>query len=97
MSACLKKQGITLPTPSAGGAPTGTSGVGGPGAGGAPKLPAGVTQAQFQAAMKQCGGGSFGGPGGGAPPSGTGKGTPPSGSGTQSSASAPAPFKATGG
>ena len=97
LAACMKKEGITLSAPSAGAAPTGTPGAGAPGAGGAPKLPAGVTQAQFQAAMKKCGG-SFGRPG--SPPSGSGNGAPPSGSGgpggTQSAAT-PAPFKASGG
>jgi hypothetical protein len=63
---CLQKNGITLPkvkagqrrTPGAGG-PFGASGAGG--AGGAAKLPNGVTRAQFQAALKKCGGAQFGG------------------------------------
>jgi hypothetical protein len=61
LSSCLKKQGITLPS-----APSGaTLRPGGPGAG-APgggarglQLPKGVTQAQFQAALKKCGAGNF--------------------------------------
>ena len=65
---CLQKNGITLPqrpagtrrTPGAGGA----SGAGGflSGAGG-PQLPKGVTRAQYEAAIKKCGGRSFGGAG----------------------------------
>ena len=46
---CLQKNGITLPK-----RPTGFLGGG---AGGAPKLPAGVTRAQYEAAIKKCGGG----------------------------------------
>jgi hypothetical protein len=66
MRACLQKEGITLPartpgqprTPGAGGF------LGGGGAG--PQLPKGVTRAQFEAALKKCGGGRrFGGPGAG--------------------------------
>jgi hypothetical protein len=59
LRSCLQKQGIKLPAP-----PSGASRVQGrPGsgaAGGGPRgfqLPAGVTQAQFQAALKKCGGG----------------------------------------
>jgi hypothetical protein len=60
---CLQKNGITLPerkgsqrgVPGAGG-PLGT---GGAGASAAPKLPTGVTRAQMQAALKECGGGQF--------------------------------------
>jgi hypothetical protein len=62
---CLAKQGITLPkftpgqhhTPGAGGLlGGGTTGTG-------PKLPSGVTRAQYEAAIKKCGGtpGRFGG------------------------------------
>lgn len=64
---CLKKSGITLPErkafkagqkrPPAGGGFFG----GGGGKGGSPTLPKGVTQAQFQAALRKCGGGRFGG------------------------------------
>lgn len=61
--ACLQKAGIALPAPRrTGGAPGGSRPggfLGGNGSGGAPKLPAGVTDAQFQAAIKKCGG--FGG------------------------------------
>lgn len=60
---CLLKNGITLPKRKAGQRPA--PGAGGPfgagGAGGASKLPSGVTRAQLQAALKKCGGGSFGG------------------------------------
>jgi hypothetical protein len=64
---CLAKQGITLPkftpgqhhTPGAGG----LLGGGTPGGGTGPKLPSGVTRAQYEAALKKCGGtpGRFGG------------------------------------
>jgi hypothetical protein len=56
---CLQKNGITLPerTPGQRGAP-GTGGGGFRGGSGA-QLPKGVTQAQFQAALKKCGGTSF--------------------------------------
>jgi hypothetical protein len=63
MRECLAKEGITLPartpgqprTPGAGGF------LGGGGTGG-PHLPKGVTRAQFEAAVKKCGGGrGFGG------------------------------------
>jgi hypothetical protein len=75
LQACLEKEGITLPTPSGkvgngtppssgsgtpptnGTAPTG--GVGRPGGGF--KLPAGVSRAKFQEALKKCGGGGFAG------------------------------------
>jgi hypothetical protein len=54
---CLQKQGITLPrrspgTPGAGGLPGSGSGQG-------RTLPSGVSRAQFEAATKKCGGGSF--------------------------------------
>jgi hypothetical protein len=57
---CLQKNGITLPSraPGARRAP-GTGGFFG-GAGG-PQLPKGVTRAQFEAAVKKCGGGAFAG------------------------------------
>jgi hypothetical protein len=57
---CLRKNGITLPTP----------GLGGP-AGGL-QLPKGVTRAQFEAALKKCGGGNFAGAGLGRRPNGPG-------------------------
>jgi hypothetical protein len=62
---CLQKEGITLPkrTPGQGGA--GGGGLLG-GGGGGPALPAGVTRAQFEAAIKKCGGTAGGGVGGGA-------------------------------
>ena len=41
---CLQKQGMTLPQPGAGGG----------------QLPKGVTRAQFEAALKKCGGGALG-------------------------------------
>jgi hypothetical protein len=60
---CLQKNGITLPKVKAG--QRGAPGAGGPfgagGAGAAAKLPSGVTRAQFQAALKKCGGAQFGG------------------------------------
>jgi hypothetical protein len=63
MRECLQKQGITLPTRTPGQPRTpGAGGFLGGGAG--PQLPKGVTRAQFEAALKKCGGGrSFGGPG----------------------------------
>jgi hypothetical protein len=48
---CLQKNGITLPKRTPGQAP----GVGGF-LGGGPKLPAGVSRAQYEAAIKKCGG-----------------------------------------
>jgi len=66
---CLQKNGITLPKRTSGqrrppGAAGGLLGGGGAGAGG-PKLPAGVTRAQYEAALKKCGGGNFARGGGG--------------------------------
>lgn len=59
LRSCLQKQGITLPAaPSGAPRPQGTPRAGAPGGG--PRslqLPKGVTQAQFQAALKKCGGG----------------------------------------
>jgi hypothetical protein len=52
---CLQKNGITLPKRKPGQAPGGGSGGGGF-LGGAAKLPAGVTRAQYEAAVKKCGG-----------------------------------------
>jgi hypothetical protein len=59
---CLQKNGITLPqrTPGAG-RPTGPGGFLGGGAAGGPQLPKGVSRAQYEAALKKCGGGAFGG------------------------------------
>jgi hypothetical protein len=57
---CLKKEGVTLPTRKPGQHP-GTGGfLGGAGAG----LPAGVSKAKFEAALKKCGGNFAGGRGG---------------------------------
>jgi len=49
---CLKKNGITLPTRKPGQAP----GAGGFLGGAGPALPKGVTKAQYEAAIKKCGG-----------------------------------------
>jgi hypothetical protein len=49
---CLKKDGITLPTRKPGQAP----GAGGFLGGAGPALPKGVTKAQYEAAIKKCGG-----------------------------------------
>ncbi len=60
---CLQKEGITLPSRPTGstgstGGSNGATGGGFPGArGGGFKLPAGVSQAKFQEALKKCGGG----------------------------------------
>jgi hypothetical protein len=70
MRECLQKNGITLPkrTPGQGRPPGGAGGfLGGAGGGtGGPKLPQGVTRAQYEAALKKCGGGNFAGGRGGA-------------------------------
>jgi hypothetical protein len=59
---CLQKNGITLPPRTPGqGRPPGAGGL--PGAGAAPQLPSGVTRAQYEAALKKCGGGGFRGGG----------------------------------
>ncbi len=52
---CLAKNGITLPkrTPGQAGSPGGLLG-----GGAGPQLPAGVTRAQYEAAVKKCGGGA---------------------------------------
>jgi hypothetical protein len=57
----LKKEGITLPSaPSGAPRQPGGPGAGAPGGGaGGFQLPKGVTQAQFQAALKKCGAGNF--------------------------------------
>jgi hypothetical protein len=55
MRECLQKNGITLPRRSPGsGRPSGGAGFLG---GGGPALPKGVTRAQYEAALKKCGGG----------------------------------------
>jgi hypothetical protein len=66
---CLQKNGITLPkrTPGQKRPPGGAGGfLGGGGAGGvgAAQLPKGMTRAQYEAALKKCGGGAFAGRGG---------------------------------
>jgi hypothetical protein len=65
--ACLQKNGITLPqrTPGQRRPPGAAGGFLGGGAGGAggPQLPKGVTRAQYEAALKKCGGGNFAGRG----------------------------------
>ena len=60
---CLQKNGITLPKRTPGQRPHG--GVGGflGGGAGGPQLPAGVTRAQYEAAVKRCGGAAFVGAG----------------------------------
>jgi hypothetical protein len=55
---CLKKHGITLPPIRPGGGPYGPPGVLRKTTG--PRLPKGMTRAQYEAAIKKCGGGSFG-------------------------------------
>lgn len=57
MRECLQKNGITLPTRTPGSRPGGGFAPGA-GAGGGPRLPSGVTRAQYEAALKKCGGGS---------------------------------------
>jgi hypothetical protein len=60
MRECLQKNGVTLPAfkPGQHGQPQAR----GPfGAGSAAKLPKGVTRAQYEAALKKCGGGNFAG------------------------------------
>jgi hypothetical protein len=67
MRECLQKNGITLPKRTPGQKrPSGAAGgfLGGDGAGaGGPQLPKGVTRAQYEAALKKCGGGAFAGRG----------------------------------
>src|SRR5271155_1419440 len=70
---CLQRNGITLPkrTPGqrppggAGGAGGFLGGAGAAGGAGGPQLPKGVTRAQYEAAVKKCGGAAFTGAGGG--------------------------------
>jgi hypothetical protein len=57
MRECRQKNGITLPKRTSGSRPGGGF-VPGAGAGGGPHLPNGVTRAQYEAALKKCGGGS---------------------------------------
>jgi cytochrome c556 len=57
---CLKKEGITLPTRKPGQRPGAGGFLGG---GGGPALPAGVSKAKYEAALKKCGG-NFAGRGG---------------------------------
>ena len=67
MRECLQKNGITLPKrdPRPERPPGGAGGFLGGGAGGErPQLPKGVTRAQYEAALKKCGGGAFAGRGG---------------------------------
>ena len=61
LSACLKKQGITLPTPSASKPPstTGTGAQGGPPTGGGLSTPSGVSASKYREALKKCGGSSL--------------------------------------
>ncbi len=61
---CLTKNGITLPERKPGQHRTGGAG-GFFGGGTGPALPAGVTRAQYEAALKKCGGGLHGGLAGG--------------------------------
>lgn len=61
LRSCLQKQGITLPSaPSGATRQPGGPGAGAPGGGaGGFQLPKGVTQAQYQAALKKCGAGNL--------------------------------------
>lgn len=61
LSACLKKQGITLPTPSGSKAPstTGTGAQSGPPTGGGLSTPSGVSASKYKEALKKCGGSSL--------------------------------------
>jgi len=56
---CLQKNGLTLPKRTPGQRPYG----GLLGGAGGPQLPAGVTRAQYEAAVKKCGGAAFAGAG----------------------------------
>jgi hypothetical protein len=58
MRECLQKNGIMLPKRTPGSRPGAGGGFPGAGAGGGPRLPKGVTRAQYEAALKKCGGGS---------------------------------------
>jgi hypothetical protein len=57
---CLQKNGITLPKRTPGQRRPGSPG-GFLGSGGGPQLPKGVTRAQYEAAIRKCGGGAFAG------------------------------------
>lgn len=60
MRECLQKNGITLPQRTPGRRPPGgPRGFLGGGGSGGPQLPSGVTRAQYEAAIKKCGGGAF--------------------------------------
>jgi|HubBroStandDraft_3_1064219.scaffolds.fasta_scaffold13661_3 hypothetical protein len=61
MRECLQKNGITLPTRAPGRHRPGAGGF--LGTNGGPTLPKGVTRAQYEAALKKCGGARFGGGG----------------------------------
>jgi hypothetical protein len=62
---CLQKNGITLPKRSPGQRRPGGAGgfLGGGGGAAGPQLPQGVTRAQYEAALKKCGGNAFAGGG----------------------------------
>src|SRR6202011_5573425 len=61
LRSCLQKQGITLPPRSGSRTPGGTGGRGGLlGGGGGLRLPKGVSQTQFQEALKKCGAAKIG-------------------------------------
>ncbi len=65
MRECLQKNGITLPKRTPGQRrPGGAGGFLGGGGTAGPQLPKGVTRAQYEAAIKKCGGGAFAGGGG---------------------------------
>jgi len=70
MRECLQKNGITLPKRTPGQRRPGGAGSaggflgGGTGGVGGPALPKGVTRAQYEAALKKCGGGTFASRGG---------------------------------
>jgi hypothetical protein len=71
LSACMKQHGIDLPDRPAGGqggTPGPDQASGAPSPAGGPRLPEGVTQEEFQAAIKACGG--FRGSGAGRRPGG---------------------------
>jgi hypothetical protein len=61
LRSCLQKQGITLPSPPSGATrQPGGPGAGAPGGGASGfQLPKGVTQTQYQAALKKCGAGNL--------------------------------------
>jgi hypothetical protein len=62
MRECLRKLGITPPAPPSSAGPPPGGGLPGSGSRPTPQLPKGMTQAQFEAALKNCGGGRFVGP-----------------------------------